>query len=158
MKLISSGGLYEYLQNVQSFLAPPIVAVFLAGLFWKRANLAGSITGLAGGFALGIGKLVLKAVCSNSDGWIGAVARFNDYYFSGILFVLSVIFVAAASLATQAPDASRLGGLNYFCLDEAFKKENRASWNWVDVCASAFVVALVVTAYIYFYNWLGGTH
>jgi len=157
VKLISSGGLYEYLQNVQSFLAPPIVAVFLAGLFWKRANLAGSITGLAGGFALGIGKLVLKAVCSNADGWIGAVARFNDYYFSGVLFVLSVIFVAAASLATQAPDASRLGGLNYFCLDEVFRKENRASWNWVDVAVSAGVVSLVVAAYVYFYNWLGGT-
>ena len=70
--------------------------------------------------------------------------------------MLSAIFVALASLATQVPDASRLGGLNYFCLDEAFKKENRASWNWVDVCASAFVVALVVTAYIYFCNWLGG--
>jgi len=63
--------------------------------------------------------------------------------------------VAAASLATQAPDASRLGGLNYFCLDEEFKKENRASWNWWDVAFSAVVVGLVVAGYLYFSNWLG---
>ena len=33
-----SGALYEYLQNVQGYLAPPMTAVFFLGVFWKRIN------------------------------------------------------------------------------------------------------------------------
>ena len=38
MPRISEGGLYQYLQNVQSYLAPPITAVFLLGLFHGRIS------------------------------------------------------------------------------------------------------------------------
>jgi solute:Na+ symporter, SSS family len=48
MKQISDGGLYQYLQSVQGYLAPPITAVFLLGLFWKRMNSAGATAALAG--------------------------------------------------------------------------------------------------------------
>ena len=33
-----SGVLYEYLQKVQSYIAPPITAIFLLGIFYKRIN------------------------------------------------------------------------------------------------------------------------
>ncbi|MHC4585609.1 MAG: sodium:solute symporter, partial [Planctomycetota bacterium] len=36
MERVSQGGLYKYLQDTQSYLAPPITAVFLLGLFFKR--------------------------------------------------------------------------------------------------------------------------
>ena len=42
MAKISRGGLYQYLQSVQGYLAPPITAVFLLGLFWTRINGAGA--------------------------------------------------------------------------------------------------------------------
>ncbi len=41
MKFIS-GELYHYLQSVQAYIAPPIAAVFLLGLFWKRINFSRS--------------------------------------------------------------------------------------------------------------------
>ena len=43
MPLISQKGLYHYLQNVQGFLAPPITAVFLLGLFSRRINARGAV-------------------------------------------------------------------------------------------------------------------
>src|SRR5690606_30139473 len=46
MPLISRGGLYQYLQSVQSYLAPPITAVFLLGLFHSRINTRGAVWGL----------------------------------------------------------------------------------------------------------------
>jgi SSS family solute:Na+ symporter len=54
MKKISEGnsGLYDYLQNVQGFLAPPIAAVFLLGLFSKRINGRGAFWGLVIGFVM----------------------------------------------------------------------------------------------------------
>ena len=48
------GSLFDYLQIILGLIAPPIVAVFVMGLFWKRANGHGAIAGLAGGFILAI--------------------------------------------------------------------------------------------------------
>jgi len=46
------GSLWEYLQIVLSYIAPPVAATFLVGLFYKRANGNGSIAGLLTGFAI----------------------------------------------------------------------------------------------------------
>ena len=151
MKAIAGGGLYQYLQVVQSFLAPPIVAVFVMGLFWKRTNLRGACWGLGLGFVLGMAKLAANAVAPGPDGY----AFIQDFYFSGILLVACFLIVVLASLTAPAPDAAHLNGLNFRCLDAQFRKENRESWNWVDVVASAVVLGLVVCAYVYFWNWLG---
>jgi SSS family solute:Na+ symporter len=151
MKAIAGGGLYQYIQSVQSFLAPPIVAVFLLGLCWKRMNLRGAVWGLSVGFVLGMAKLGANAVWGGADGF----AFIQDFYFSGILLVLSVGIVVAASLTAPAPAPETLNGLTFACLDEKFRLENRASWNRWDVVASCVVVGLVVAAYAYFWTWLG---
>ena len=151
MKAISGGGLYQYIQAVQSFLGPPIVAVFVMGLCWKRMNLRGAVWGLSLGFILGMAKLTANAIWGGADGY----AFIQDFYFSGILLATSICIVVVASLTAPAPDAAHLNGLNFKCLDANFKKENRASWNWVDVVCSSIVVGLVICAYAYFWTWLG---
>ena len=151
MKAIAGGGLYQYIQSVQSFLAPPIVAVFLLGLCWKRMNLRGAVWGLSVGFVLGMAKLGANAIWGGADGF----AFIQDFYFSGILLALSVGIVVAASLTAPAPAPEKLNGLTFACLDEKFRQENRASWNKWDVIASCVVVGLVVAAYAYFWTWLG---
>ena len=150
MKSIAGGGLYQYIQSVQSFLAPPIVAVFLTGLFWKRMNLRGAVWGLGLGFALGMSKLTLNAICPNPDGY----ALLQDFYFSGLLLVTSILVVVVASLSAPAPDPKRIESLTFATLGEDFKRENRASWDWRDVVSSAIVVGVVIACYAYFWNWL----
>ena len=54
--------LYEYLQLVQSLLAPGIAAVFLLGIFWKRASAKSGLWGLVTGFSLGMFMLVMIVV------------------------------------------------------------------------------------------------
>ena len=150
MKAISGGGLYQYIQSVQSFLAPPIVAVFLMGLVWKRMNLRGAVWGLSLGFILGMAKLGANAIWGGANGY----AFIQDFYFSGILLVASFAIVVVASLSAPAPDMAHLDGLNFSCLSPEYKKANRASWNWVDVVSSLVVVGCVVAAYAYFWTWL----
>lgn len=151
MKAISGGGLYQYIQSVQSFLAPPIVAVFVTGLVWKRMNLRGAVWGLGLGFVLGMTKLALNALCPGADGY----ALVQDFYFSGLLLVMSVLIIVAASLTAPAPEPQRIVSLTFATLGEDFKAENRASWTWVDVVTSGLVLAVVVGCYVYFWNWLG---
>ena len=150
MKSIAGGGLYQYIQSVQSFLAPPIVAVFLTGLFWKRMNLRGAVWGLGLGFALGMSKLTLNAICPNPDGY----ALLQDFYFSGLLLVTSILVIVVASLSAPAPDPKRIESLTFATLGEDFKRENRASWDWRDVVSSAIVVGVIIACYAYFWNWL----
>lgn len=150
MKAIAGGGLYQYIQAVQSFLAPPIVAVFVMGLVWKRMNLRGAVWGLSLGFILGMCKLGANIIWGGADGF----AFIQDFYFSGILLAVSILIVVIASLTAPAPDAVHTTGLTFAGLDPSFKKENRESWNWIDVLGSMVVVGCVVAAYAYFWTWL----
>jgi transporter, SSS family len=54
IKMLNSN-LYEYLQNVQSYLSPAIVVLFVGGVFWKRATAPAAfwsfLVGVVGGFA-----------------------------------------------------------------------------------------------------------
>jgi len=50
-------GLYDYLQGVQAYLAPPIFVVFFLGVFFKRLNGQGALASLLTGFALGLFRL-----------------------------------------------------------------------------------------------------
>lgn len=154
MKLISTGGLYQYLQAVQGFLAAPIVAVFLLGIFWKRCNLRGATWGLGLGFILGMAKLTINTLCKDCGGFIGTIVSFSDYYFIGTLLAISLVIVIVASLTAPMSDVSRLNGYTFACLDANFRREVRASWNWRDVVSSIIILGLVVGCYVYFWNWL----
>ena len=99
MKIMSERqrGLYDYLQNVQGFLAPPITAVFLLGLFNKRINGHGAFWGMVIGFLLGMFKLTCRRLVQSGamapTGFFGSIGAFNGYYFTGVLFAISIILV-----------------------------------------------------------------
>ena len=154
MPLVSEGGLYQYLQNVQSYLAPPITAVFLLGLFNDRISNRGAVWGLAVGFALGLGKLVVQSLFGagkiESPALLAAVGDLNFLYFSGILFLICAIVIVIASMTGPPPDAARIRGLTYSTRDRA---AIRASWDRRDIVATAVVLGLVATIYIYFSFW-----
>jgi len=158
MPLISQGGLYQYLQSVQSYLAPPITAVFLLGLFFKRINAKGAVTGLSVGFVLGMAKLVIQALVGGSiitgPAWLVAIGDYNFLFASGWLLGVSVAIVVFVSLFTEAPDEKKISGLTFSTVSAKHKKENRASWNKWDVIGTVVVLGLVLTMYLYFSFWL----
>mgnify|MGYP001498729271 CR=1 FL=1 len=55
-----SGVLYEYLQSVQSYIAPPITAVFLLGIFFRRINSKGAVATLIAGLFVAAMRLILE--------------------------------------------------------------------------------------------------
>jgi SSS family solute:Na+ symporter len=160
MKKISEGntGLYDYLQNVQGFLAPPITAVFLLGLFSRRITAQGALWGLGTGFLLGMAKLTIQTLARSgalaADGLLRAIGDYNAYYFSGVLFLFSVALVILVSLATPAPPPPQLVGLTYASTTPEQRAENRASWGAREVLGTAVVLGLVGTIYLYFSFWL----
>jgi SSS family solute:Na+ symporter len=161
MKVISEGhaGLYDYLQNVQGFLAPPITAVFLLGLFSTRINDKGAFWGMVLGFIIGMFKLTVQTLVQSGalvgDGILHAIGAFNGYYFSGVLFLISIVIIVSVSLATPRQSAEQLKGLTFSSVTPEQKAENRASWGMKEVIGTAVVLGLVLAVYIYFSYWLG---
>jgi SSS family solute:Na+ symporter len=156
MPLISEGGLYQYLQNVQSYLAPPITAVFLLGIFFDRINARGAVWGLSLGFGLGVAKLVIQGVYGagkmESPALLAAIGDFNFLYFSGVLFLICAIVIVVASWSAAAPDPAQIRGLTLRTLD---RNAVRASRNATDIALTAVVLGVVALIYLYFSFWIG---
>jgi SSS family solute:Na+ symporter len=160
MKKISEGntGLYDYLQNFQGFLAPPITAVFLLGLFSRRITAEGALWGLVVGFVVGMFKLTVQTLARSgaldSDGLLRTIGDFNAYYFSGVLFVFSVVLVVAVSLMTPRPADSQVQGLTYGGVSHEQRSDHRSNYGPREIVGTAVVVSLVLGMYFYFSFWL----
>ncbi len=158
MPMIAGGGLYQYLQSVQGYLAPPITAVFLLGLFCKRINAQGAVAGLVIGFIVGMAKLTIQGMAGagmfTEGSLLAYIGDYNFLYASGWLMAISVAVIVGVSMMTRAPDPSKIVNLTYATATEEDKKENRESWNKWDVLATAGVLGLVLAVYLYFSFWL----
>jgi SSS family solute:Na+ symporter len=159
MAKISGGGLYQYLQSVQGYLAPPITAVFFLGLFWKRINSAGATWGLAGGFVLGMIKLTIQAFYgkgkAEDPAWLAAIGDFNFLYATGILFALSSLIIVIASFLTPPPPEEKIRGLTYGSIHREAGDEIRKSWDTGNKVMAGTILTLVLGLYLYFSFWLG---
>lgn len=160
MQLVSEGGLYQYLQSVQGYLAPPIAAVFLLGLFFKRINGKGAVAGLVIGFVVGMTKLTIQALTGGDDpvitspSWLVYIGEYNFLFATGWLLALSSLVIVGVSLVTAPPMAEKVADLTYSTTSEAQRRENRASWNIIDVLLTVAVLGLVLGMYLYFTFWL----
>lgn len=158
MPMISEGGLYLYLQSVQGYLAPPITAVFLLGLFWKRINATGAVWGLVTGFILGMSKLTIQVLFGAdkiaSPAFLAAIGDFNFLFFTGILFGVSIIIIVVRSLLTAPPPEEKIAGLTYATVSIRDKEDNRKSWDYWDIILTLVIFSMVTGMYIYFSFWL----
>lgn len=150
-------GLYDYLQGVQAYLAPPIFVVFFLGVFNKRLNAKGCLAALVTGFALGLLRLAVDtpvklvenfAYTQGSFFWI--INNIFFQYYSLLIFVVCVIVMLVVSYMTEEPAYSKINGLTYATTSHEDREASRASWSKGDVAATGVVLALILMAYLYF--------
>ncbi len=160
MQRVSQGGLYRYLQDVQSYLGPPITAVFLLGLFFKRINGKGAVAGLTIGFIAGMSKMTLQALTGGnspviqSPDWLVYIGQYNFLFASGWLLLISIVVIVGVSLLTAPPKYEQIVGLTYATTTPEQKKEIRESWGLIEVLITVVVLGLVLGLYLYFSFWL----
>lgn len=113
------GTLLKYYQELLSIIAPPIVAAFMLGIFWKRTNAKGALAGLIAGVFLGVFNIFYKLQVGNSI--------FGDMHFLlTVPFYLlwSMLVMVVISLLTDKPPIEKTEQLT-FSLKE-FKEETKA--------------------------------
>jgi len=157
MEKIGGGVMYQYLQNVQSYIAPPVTAVFLLGIIWKRVNSEAAITTLLTGLGLLILRLgseiyYQKEILSgeNIDNIAYAFATINFAHMAIFMFLFSVIICITVSLAFSPPDYKRIIGLSFGTLTEEQKAEHKNSYDTIDILLSIVLIILVIGILAYF--------
>ncbi len=150
-------GLYDYLQGVQAYLAPPIFVVFFLGVFFKRLNAKGCLAALLTGFALGLIRLaidtpvkLLQDFSYQEGSFLWIMNNIFFQYYSLFIFIVCIGIMVIVSYLTEEPSYEKISGLTYGTVTLEHKKESRASWSAGDVVASALVLILILCAYLYF--------
>jgi SSS family solute:Na+ symporter len=150
-------GLYDYLQGVQAYLAPPIFVVFFFGIFMKRLNAKGCIASMTVGFLMGLFRLAVDTPIKLADNfsyekgsvlWI--VNNIFFQYYSLLITIVCIIVFIAVSYATPAPAYDRISGLTFSTMTAEDRLKTKSSWETKDVISSIIVIALILAAYLYF--------
>lgn len=149
MKLIS-GQLYQYMQSVQAYIAPPIAAVFLIGIASRRVNATGALAALITGAVLGLARLVAELNKSSLEGWLYAYADINFLHFAAILFVVCAVVLVVVSLLTAPPPRERTEGLTMGGAVLRSAGAQAPAWRRTDMVLTAGLILAVAAVWLYF--------
>ena len=152
----NSRGVYDYLQSVQSYLAPPIFVVFFLGVFNKRMNAQGALWAMVVGFALGLFRMAVDTPVTLGLGgyekgsflWIMNNVYFQ--YFSVAITIISAAVMIGVSYMYPAPNEASIQSLTFATKTKEDKAASRASWGSGEVAASCVVLVLIMGSYLYF--------
>ena len=134
------GSLLKYYQEMLSYIAPPIVAAFVLGIFNKRVNGTGVFAGLISGLVIAVGMLFFRTEI------------FGDLHFLLIvpfLLITSMIIIYSVSLFGKQPIAKKLENTVFSVSD--LKREFRLlkTEKWYSNYLSWSILLLVFSAAIW---------
>ncbi|XP_073673637.1 sodium/glucose cotransporter 2 isoform X1 [Garra rufa] len=127
-----SGQLFDYIQSVTSYLAPPIAAVFFLAIFVKRVNEKGAFWGLMGGLLMGLCRMIPEFAygsgsCLFPTDCPKLICGVHYLYFAVLLFFCTGILVLFISCNTPPIEDKHLHRL-VFTLRHS--KEERVDLDW----------------------------
>ncbi len=100
--------LFKYLQLVVALIAPPVVVVFVFGLFWKRATGSGAFVSLLTGF--GVAAIVVFA---RGLDWELGLAQMHFLHIAPVLFLICTAVLVAVSLFTPPPPQDKIRDMTW---------------------------------------------
>ena len=154
--MMSMDTLYSYLQNIQSLLAPAMVAVFTMGIFSKKITPLAGQWGLIGGFIIGMVRLVTNVITHNGNAVMEGAFWENTTWFWQTnwlvfeiwLLVFIIALMIVVSMFTPKPSAAQIEAITF---TKEYKASILKSWNKWDIVATLGVVALCAAFYAYFW-------
>ena len=156
MEKIGGGVMYQYLQNVQAYIGPPVTAVFLLGILWKRINAQASIVTLSAGLVLLIVRLSSEIYFQSEissgivvDNVFFEFATINFSHMAIFIFVFSALLCVTVSILTDEPDYSRIKGLSFGTITREMISKEKSYTNY-DIIFSVLLVLLVIGILVFF--------
>jgi SSS family solute:Na+ symporter len=159
--IASFPNIWVYLQSVLAYLSPPIVACFVAGVFWPRANRHGAFWAILGGLAISAGIFAMNATGAiivqtgilTPEQVASGAPVIHFLYLPGILLVASLAILAAVSLATPPPDADKVRELTWTTAFFKAEEAELATLPWYKNYRIQAAALATLTALILFMFW-----
>ncbi|XP_028940963.1 sodium/myo-inositol cotransporter isoform X1 [Antrostomus carolinensis] len=128
---MQGGQMYLYIQEVADYLTPPVAALFLMGIFWKRCNEQGAFYGGMAGFVLGAIRLILAFIyrapeCNQPDTRPSFIKNIHYMYVATALFWITGIVTFVVSLLTPPPTKEQVRTTTFWAVKNRNVKENAA--------------------------------
>lgn len=133
-QIVRFPSLWQYFQAVLAYATPPVVALFLAGMLWPRANARGAHWAIAAGSGLGVTLFALSVTGAWPLQFLNAAVA---------VFIISVIALVLGTL-TRKIDPAELDRFQEFTLTNTLRQAREAA-KGVQIWAAAL---LLVTAAI----------
>ncbi|XP_025019392.1 sodium/myo-inositol cotransporter [Python bivittatus] len=129
---MQGGQMYLYIQEVADYLTPPVAAIFLLGVFWKRCNEQGAFFGGMVGFALGAVRLILAFIyrvpeCNQPDTRPFFIRSIHYMYVATALFWITGIVAIVVSFLTPPPSKEQVRATTFWSIKNRTVKENTST-------------------------------
>ena len=145
-----SNQIYQYLQSVQAYISPPITAVFLTGILWKKATGKAAFITLVTGGILGAFRFILDIISKSSDvGWLKGFVELSFLNYCIITFIICLLLIILLSyLQAKTPSAKKTDELVIH--KEELVTGKISTWTIVNIGFSAVVGLTVIILWIHF--------
>ncbi|MEM8763332.1 MAG: sodium:solute symporter [Bacteroidota bacterium] len=150
MAKIGGGVLYQYLQSVQSYIAPPITAVFLLGILWKRVNSKAAITTLFSGLIIAAFRICSEIYQAELTGLLLVFATVNFSHMAIFMFIFSVVVCISVTMLSSPPNYVAIAGLALGTLGKKNKSILNDNMSIIDLVLSLLLIVVIITILIYF--------
>ncbi|KAM5148115.1 sodium/glucose cotransporter 4-like [Mantella aurantiaca] len=119
----TSSGIVDYVQSINSYLTPPLTAIFILAIFFKRINEQGAFWALISGMLIGFIRMVMdfaygEPKCGQLDRRPSIIKDVHYLYFTIILFGLTIIICTVISLCTPAIPEDQLARLTWWTRED----------------------------------------
>ncbi|CAO2632403.1 Sodium/myo-inositol cotransporter [Lemmus lemmus] len=126
---MQGGQMYLYIQEVADYLTPPVAALFLLAIFWKRCNEQGAFYGGMAGFVLGAVRLILAFTyrapeCDQPDNRPGFIKDIHYMYVATALFWITGLITVIVSLLTPPPTKDQIRTTTFWSKKTLVTKES----------------------------------
>jgi SSS family solute:Na+ symporter len=136
--------LYGYLQSILSYTVPPVVAVFLLGILWKRVTATAAFLTLAILIPLGVVLFIMSQIMS--------LFSIQFLYFAGLQFATSIIFLIVVSLLGDPPPEEKTDGLTWesrYWAEETRELQGTPLWKNYRFLTIVMLISTAVIVYIF---------
>ncbi|NXY11899.1 SC5A3 protein, partial [Pteruthius melanotis] len=118
---MQGGQMYLYIQEVADYLTPPVAALFIMAIFWKRCNEQGAFYGGMAGFVLGAIRLILAFFyrapeCDQPDTRPAFIKNIHYMYVATALFWITGAVTVVVSLLTPPPTKEQVRTTTFWAL------------------------------------------
>lgn len=126
---MQGGQMYLYIQEVADYLTPPVAALFLLAIFWKRCNEQGAFYGGMAGFVLGAIRLILAFTyrapeCDQPDNRPSFIKDIHYMYVATALFWITGLITVIVSLLTPPPTKDQIRTTTFWSKKTVVTKES----------------------------------